>query len=116
MSEVTEGSPANEGSERSYEDAVDRLDRIIARLDSGDAELRETLELCSEAKELIGYCAAELAAVDEGLKELRLDELAGSLAGAAQAVPDSTDAGSPGGELTPEPHPGVSATDDGVPF
>jgi exodeoxyribonuclease VII small subunit len=60
----------------SYEVAVERLEEIIDRLDSGQAGLRETLELCHEGRELVGYCAAELEAVGEGLKELRLDELA----------------------------------------
>ncbi|MGE5282550.1 MAG: exodeoxyribonuclease VII small subunit [Chloroflexota bacterium] len=64
----------------SYEAAVERLEQIIDRLDSGQAGLRETLDLCSEGRELVAYCAAELDAVGEGLKELRLDELAEKLA------------------------------------
>jgi exodeoxyribonuclease VII small subunit len=67
-----------------YESATARLDEIVARLDSGDAQLRETLDLCAEAKTLIEYCATELAAVDEGLKELRLEDLAASLQGSGQ--------------------------------
>jgi exodeoxyribonuclease VII small subunit len=63
----------------SYETAVERLEQIIDRLDSGQAGLRETLDLCREGRELVGYCAAELDAVGEGLKELRLDELAARL-------------------------------------
>lgn len=76
-----------------YETATARLDEIIARLDSGDAQLRETLDLCAEAKTLIEYCATELAAVDEGLKELRLEDLAASL----------KPAGSPGRPADPAP-------------
>jgi exodeoxyribonuclease VII small subunit len=63
----------------SYEQAVSRLEEIIDRLDSGQAGLRETLDLCREGRELVDYCAAELEAVGEGLKELRLDELAARL-------------------------------------
>jgi exodeoxyribonuclease VII small subunit len=63
----------------SYEQAVARLEEIIDRLDSGQAGLRETLDLCREGRELVGYCAEELDAVGEGLKELRLDELAARL-------------------------------------
>jgi len=63
----------------SYEAAVERLEEIIDRLDSGQAGLRETLELCREGRELVNYCAAELEAVGEGLKELNLDELAARL-------------------------------------
>ena len=63
----------------SYEVAVGRLETIIARLDSGEAELRETLQLCSEAKELIEYCKGELDAVSGKLRELKLDELVAEL-------------------------------------
>ena len=63
----------------SYEAAVGRLEQIIERLDSGQAGLRETLDLCKEGRELVTYCAAELDAVGEGLKELRLDDLAAKL-------------------------------------
>ena len=58
-----------------YESAVGRLEEIIGRLDSGQAGLRETLELCREGKTLIEYAAGELEAVGRGLEELRLDEL-----------------------------------------
>jgi len=68
----------------SYEDAVERLEQIIDRLDSGQAGLRETLELCREGRELVTYCAAELEAVGEGLKELKLDELAAKLDASAE--------------------------------
>ena len=63
----------------SYEAAVARLEEIIDRLDSGQAGLRETLELCKEGRELVTFCAGELDEVGEGLKELRLDELAEKL-------------------------------------
>jgi exodeoxyribonuclease VII small subunit len=63
----------------SYEAAVERLEQIIDRLDSGQAGLRETLELCREGRELVTYCSGELDAVSEGLEELRLEELAAKL-------------------------------------
>ena len=58
-----------------YESAVERLEQIITRLDSNQAGLRETLELCGEGKSLIEFAAGELEAVGKGLEELRLDEL-----------------------------------------
>jgi len=63
----------------SYEAAVERLEEIIDRLDSGQAGLRETLDLCKEGRELVNYCAGELDEVGAGLKELRLDDLAAKL-------------------------------------
>lgn len=65
--------------QRTYESAVARLEAIIRRLDSGEAELRETLELIREGRELVEYCAGELDAVTHGLEELRLDELVARL-------------------------------------
>lgn len=67
----------------SYETAVERLEQIIDRLDSGQAGLRETLDLCREGRDLVTYCTTELDAVGEGLKELKLDELATKLDSAA---------------------------------
>ena len=54
-----------------YEAAGARLEAIIARLDSGEAGLRETLDLCREGRSLVEFCAAELEAVGQGLEELR---------------------------------------------
>jgi exodeoxyribonuclease VII small subunit len=65
--------------ERTYETAVARLEEIIRRLDSGEAELRETLELIREGRELVAFCAGELEAVTAGLEELRLEELVARL-------------------------------------
>jgi exodeoxyribonuclease VII small subunit len=61
--------------EMTYESAVERLEQIIARLDSNQAGLRETLELCGEGKSLIEFAAGELDAVGRGLEDLKLDEL-----------------------------------------
>ncbi|HEX4364362.1 MAG TPA: exodeoxyribonuclease VII small subunit [Solirubrobacteraceae bacterium] len=62
-----------------YEDATARLEQIIKRLDSGEAGLRETLELCREGRTLVELCAAELEAVGQGLEELRLGDLVARL-------------------------------------
>ena len=60
---------------RTYESAAERIEEIIKRLDSGEAGLRETLDLVREGRELVEWCAGELEAVGQGLEELRLDEL-----------------------------------------
>ena len=62
-----------------YEGATARLEDIIKRLDSGEAGLRETLDLCQEGRGLVEFCAGELDAVGKGLEELRLDELVARL-------------------------------------
>jgi exodeoxyribonuclease VII small subunit len=71
--------------ERTYESAVARIEEIIRRLDSGEAGLRETLDLVKEGRELIEYCATELEAVSSGLQELRLEELVARLESTSSA-------------------------------
>jgi exodeoxyribonuclease VII small subunit len=66
-------------SENTYESAAARVEEIVRRLDSGDAGLRETLDLVREGRSLIEFCAAELEAVGGDLEELRLDELVARL-------------------------------------
>jgi exodeoxyribonuclease VII small subunit len=70
--------------ERTYETAVARIEEIIQRLDSGEAGLRETLDLVQEGRDLVEYCAAELEAVGKGLEELRLEALVARLEAPAQ--------------------------------
>jgi len=53
-----------------YESATARLEAIVKRLDSGEAGLRETLDLVREGRGLVEFCAAELDAVGKGLEEL----------------------------------------------
>jgi exodeoxyribonuclease VII small subunit len=68
-----------EGPEQTYETATARLEAIVKRLDSGEAGLRETLDLVREGRGLVEFCAAELDAVGKGLEELRLEELVARL-------------------------------------
>ncbi len=67
--------------ERTYEQAAARIEAIIRRLDSGEAGLRETLDLVREGRELVEFCASELEAVGRGLEELELDALIARLEG-----------------------------------
>jgi exodeoxyribonuclease VII small subunit len=79
---TSEPAGADPGSEpQSYETASARVEEIVRRLDSGQAGLRETLELVREGRALIEYCAGELDAVGGDLEELRLDELVARLEG-----------------------------------
>jgi exodeoxyribonuclease VII small subunit len=71
-----------------YETACTRIEAIIRRLDSGEAGLRETLDLCKEGSRPVELCAGELDAVAHGLEELRLDELVARLeAGSRPGAP-----------------------------
>ena len=95
MSETESAAPQSPQSRQappaSYESAVERLEEIILRLDSGKAELRETLELCREGKSLVEYCKGELDAVSGELQRLDLDDLVRKLeAGAGESGPSDS--------------------------
>jgi exodeoxyribonuclease VII small subunit len=75
----------------SYEQASARIEEIIRRLDSGEAGLRETLDLVREGRGLIELCASELEAVGQGLEQLRLDELVARLQQDAAAATRAAD-------------------------
>jgi len=68
-----------DATEQTYETATARLEAIVKRLDSGEAGLRETLDLVREGRGLVEFCAGELEAVGKGLEELRLEELVARL-------------------------------------
>src|SRR4051794_41909818 len=93
----------------SYEIACTRIEEVIRRLDSGEAGLRETLELIQEGKRLVEFCAGELDAVSQGLEELRLDELVARLeAGSRPGAPAARSLSVPGRPpetQTPAPRP-----------
>jgi exodeoxyribonuclease VII small subunit len=74
----------------SYEVASARIEEIVRRLDSGEAGLRETLELVAEGRQLVEWCAGELEAVGRGLEELRLEELVARLERGGAEQPPST--------------------------
>lgn len=78
MSAMT-AETGDESGPRSYEEASARIEEIVRRLDSGEAGLRETLELVAEGRRLVEWCAGELEAVGRGLEELRLEELVARL-------------------------------------
>jgi exodeoxyribonuclease VII small subunit len=44
-----------------FEEAMSRLDEIVARLDGGEASLEESLALFSEGAELMTFCEKKLA-------------------------------------------------------
>jgi exodeoxyribonuclease VII small subunit len=76
---MSTGDPTPAPEPASYEAASARIEEIVRRLDSGEAGLRETLELVAEGRRLVEWCASELEAVGRGLEELRLEELVARL-------------------------------------
>ncbi|MDG1552099.1 MAG: exodeoxyribonuclease VII small subunit, partial [Candidatus Poseidonia sp.] len=57
-----------------YDEAVQRLEAIVAQLERGGKNLDETLAMFEEGTELLRQCQTELAEAEGRLAELRLDE------------------------------------------
>jgi len=89
------GAPASTDRGEPERRPAGRLEDIIERLDSGQAELRETLDLVSGGKQLIEFCKSELDSVSGELRELKLDELIASLDTASAEQAEERDSESP---------------------
>jgi exodeoxyribonuclease VII small subunit len=65
-----------------FEDALDELEEVVARLESGDLPLEETLELYERGQMLAARCEDALDAA-----ELRLEKLRPAPGGGYESVP-----------------------------
>jgi exodeoxyribonuclease VII small subunit len=59
--------------ELSFEDALKELERIVARLESGDASLDESITLYERGDRLRQRCADRLDAAQARIEAIRLD-------------------------------------------
>lgn len=75
---TTAGLPHSCGMEApvddlSFEDALKELERIVARLESGDASLDESITLYERGDRLRARCAERLDAAQARIESIRLD-------------------------------------------
>ena len=57
----------------SFEDALKDLERIVSRLESGDASLQESIDLFERGNQLRRCCAERLDAAQARIEAIRLD-------------------------------------------
>jgi exodeoxyribonuclease VII small subunit len=57
----------------SFEEALKELERIVSRLESGDAALEEAIGLYERGDQLRKQCAARLDAAQARIEAIRLD-------------------------------------------
>jgi exodeoxyribonuclease VII small subunit len=56
--------PVMEAASRSFEQALERLEQVVGKLERGDCRLEESLALFQEGMELLTYCRKVLADVE----------------------------------------------------
>ncbi len=60
-------------AELSFEEALKELERIVGRLESGEAQLQEAIDLYERGDRLRRQCAARLDAAQARIEAIRLD-------------------------------------------
>jgi exodeoxyribonuclease VII small subunit len=60
-------------SELSFEEALKELERIVTRLESGDAQLQEAIDLYERGDQLRRQCAARLDSAQARIEAIRTD-------------------------------------------
>lgn len=60
-------------AELSFEEALKELERIVMRLESGDAQLQEAIDLYERGDQLRRQCAARLDAAQARIEAIRTD-------------------------------------------
>ncbi|TFG97724.1 MAG: exodeoxyribonuclease VII small subunit [Calditrichales bacterium] len=58
---------------KSFEEAVERLDEIVARLENGEIKLDEMVTLYEEGASLIKFCLSKLDDVEKKINVLRIE-------------------------------------------
>ncbi|MBA16686.1 exodeoxyribonuclease VII small subunit [Sphingosinithalassobacter portus] len=60
-------------AELSFEEALKELERIVSRLESGEAQLQEAIDLYERGDRLRRQCAARLDAAQARIEAIKLD-------------------------------------------
>jgi exodeoxyribonuclease VII small subunit len=55
---------------KSFEDAIERLQKLVDALEEGDVPLEQSLQAFEEGQLLVGYCQQKLTLAEETLKKL----------------------------------------------
>ena len=60
--------------EKSYSQAMERLETIVRQVDSNELELDELVENIKEANEIIDFCSEKLKKADTEIEKLLADK------------------------------------------
>lgn len=59
----------------SFEEAMEELEQLVAKMESGELSLEASLTAYQRGSELVKYCAAQLERVEKQIKVLESDML-----------------------------------------
>lgn len=58
------------GKDKSFEEAINRLERVVVELEEGELSLEEALKKFEEGMELSRFCTQKLTQAEEKVKKL----------------------------------------------
>lgn len=61
-------------TQKTFEEALQRLEEIVSKLENGDISLEESIKIFQEGVELTKFCKQKLNTVETQLKKLVKDE------------------------------------------
>lgn len=104
--EPVDNTARDGGDEPSFEQAMERLEAILDRVESGEAGLEQSIAECEKGAKLIARCRTILDASEKRIGELNLDALS-----RAEDEADSDDAAArePDGEPDDDEDRGADA-------
>lgn len=75
------------GGEITFEEALRRLDEVVARLESGEVGLEEAVALFERGQRYLAACRERLAAAQRRIEELTAEDLPAEGAAGDEAQP-----------------------------
>lgn len=90
-SEPVDNQERGDDAEPSFEQAMDRLEAILDRVESGEAGLEQSIAECEKGAKLIARCRTILDASEKRIGELNLEALSRAEPAAAEHPFDETD-------------------------
>ena len=78
-----------------FEEALRRLDEVVARLESGEVGLEEAVALFEQGQGYLAACRERLGAAQRRIEELTAESLPAPEAAASPGDPEVTEAGEP---------------------
>ena len=73
MGKRQKGSPDSDAKDVRFEEAIQRIEQVIERIESGKAGLEESLVDYEEATKLIGHCRTILKVAQKRIAQLTRD-------------------------------------------
>lgn len=74
MAEKPKRTPAAAAEPESFEEAITRLESLVAGLEAGEVPLEQSVKSFEEGRKLIAYCEEKLKMAEQALRQISREE------------------------------------------